>query len=1475
MSHPNPRRSAGSAAGAWLRGLVALFTIIACAQAMPNPARTGELTSKELAQGFRDGRVLAKPKAAMLPTIDAVERGEGMTLRAQFERFGHIRVIGLSAAEGVRDAIARLRATGRYEYVEPDYIRHAVAAKIPDDPAFTSQWALNNDGSGGGIAGADIHAEDGWGVTTNAVTTNTTPGTPIIVGIVDSGAFLTHQDLMANFWVNPTPGTTTSFASISDATGATDTMSETDSTNGLNAVTGTGPPEDDLGHGTHVSGIVGAVGNNGVGVCGVCWGVQLMELKFISSSDSGSTADELPCIEYAIAHKVSVLNASYGNQAFSQAEMDAIHAAGQAGVIFVCAAGNSAENIDVSGFFPADYPLDNIICVGATDNRDGPVFFTNYGSGSVELFAPGENIVSTFFSSATSYAYESGTSMSAPFVTGTVALLRSQFPGDTYRETINRVLNGVDLIPALAGKCQTGGRLDLATALTTAANTPPNALFANRTVLVGLDPYTRSNNADSPATPESGAPQFASGAGHDLWWQWTATENATVEIDTSGFVIATPPTGSTATSGFIPGGSTYATALGVFTGSTLGSLVTVGTSTSYGFDTLEGSSTTVPFSEVSFHTTVGTTYQILVQGLAGASGQTVLAVNTIPDNDSFSTPEVITGPSVAIRGANQNCTVEPGEPQILGHAGGHSLWYSWTAPKSGTVQVSGYSYDFVPEAAVYTGSSVSALTLVSSAAGGAAAGTATDISECLCTFTATAGTTYMITIDGETIGDAGEFTLTLDDSVWQATTTDAVTCSPSVGPDGTVFVGSNDNSLYAYNADGSLKWSHASEGIYDTSSAAVGPDGSVYAGSTDGNIYAYTSAGALKWQYTIQGAAGSGTSGNSISCSTSISSAGVVYAHGSDGNLYAISSSGTLAWTAPVPGDSYAAPTIAPDGTIYVPTDQGSLYAITSAGAQKWVFTTPVPGDPIYTAAPIDAAGNIYVGTLDGNVYSISAAGQLLWTYIVGDGITSAPALANGSVYFGGYDGNLYALTASTGAFEWKCPVGSQVRASAPAVDANGNIYIGSYDHNVYEVSPSGSLVRTFASDDFIRSSPVIAGTMLYFGSEDHKLYAFNIGVGAASGPWPMYQYDLRRVGRLESTTLSLTSQPASQTVVVGGTLTLSVAATAPGTVSYQWFLNGSAIAGATGASYSVSNVTPANAGIYTVTLTSGTLTLTSAAATVTVTTAAPGRIVNLSARANVGTGANVLIAGFVISGSGSKSVILRGVGPTLAIAPFNVAGALAMPELTLINSSQVTLEQQTAWSGSAALVQAFTQVGAFALPQGSNDAALETNLAAGSYTSQISGVNSTSGVALAEIYDADTGIPATQLINISARANVGTGANILIAGFVIEGNQPVTLLLRGVGPTLGGAPFNVAGVLAQPEIDLYNQSNVIIQTNKGWANSASIVTADKQAGAFALATGSADAAMVATLAPGAYTLQLVGQNGATGVGLVEVYLLQ
>ncbi len=1436
----------------WLR--VGLILIAAMASGFAAaPPNTGGLSARELAQGFRDGRVLAKPRQEAAATIDQVERSEGLRVRARFDRFGHVGVLELAAGDTVPAAITRLMATGRYEFVEPDYIRHGtVMPVVPDDPKFTSQWALNNTGDNGGVAGADIHAELGWETTTNA--------SGIIVGMVDSGALTTHEDLVANLWRNPSPGTTTSYAT-GDGSAA-----ETDSLNGLNAVAMSGVPTDDLGHGTHTSGIVGAVGNNGVGVTGVAWNVQLMELKFIGSNDLGSASDELPCIEYGIAHGVSVFNASFGDTTFSQSEMNAIAAAGNAGIIFVCSAGNSAQNIDISPFFPADYPLDNIICVGATDNRDLPVYFSNYGSGSVETFAPGENVISTFNTGTSAYAYESGTSMSAPFVTGTVALLRARYPGDTYRETINRVLNAADPKPGLAGKSQTGGRLNLATALSTAPSSPPNEFFADRTTLVGLDPYTRSNNADSAAALEAGTPSLGTDAGHSLWWQWTAPENATVEIDTSG-------TGG----GVYPGGSNYSTALGIYTGTSLGALTPVASNSNFGTEPPLGGGANIPYSEVSFPTTAGVTYQINVQGLNGASGQTILAINTTPNNDSFAQPEVLSGPSVSVLGANVNASREAAEPRILGNAGGHSLWYSWTAPASETVQFSGYSYDFVPELAVYTGSSIASLSVVSSAAGSALAGTTTEVSECLCTINATLGTTYLISIDGVSSGDTGEFTLTVDDSLWQATTGDAVTCSPAVGPDGTVYVGSIDNSLYAYGPGGSVKWSSPGKSTFDTSSAAIGPDGTIYAGNLDGSVYAFNPDGSSKWTYAIPGAMGSSTSGSSITSSPALASDGTVYAHASDGNLYAITPGGSLKWTAPTTGISYAAPTIAPDGTIYIGTDGGMFYALNPDGSQKWAFPTPVSGESIYTAAPIDSSGNVYFATLSGNVYSLNPSGTLRWTYNVGNAVTSAPALANGAVYFGGYDGNLYALSTANGALQWKFPLGGQVRASAPAVDANGTVYIGSYDHKVYAVSRGGSLVRTYASDDYIRSSPVISGTKMYFGSEDHKVYAFNIGVGAASSDWPMYQFAPERPGRVATYAPSIATQPSSESIMTGAPFSLSVAALGSGALSYQWSLNGVAIPGAVSPTYSVLSASASDSGTYTVTVSdsSGAVTTSPVTVTVSATGLAPGKIVNLSARANVGTGGNILIAGFVIQGSGSKEVVLRGIGPTLGLAPFDVPSVLAAPQLALISSAtNQTVTSDVTWGGSPALAVAFSQVGAFSLSPNSADSAAELALPTGSYTSQISGVNSTSGVALAEIYDADPGSAASNLVNISARANVGAGGDILIAGFVIQGAQPVTLLLRGVGPTLGNAPFSVPGVLAQPQIDLFNSANTDILSNAGWNNDAALAAAFAATGAFALPSGSADAAMLATLPPGSYTLQLSGRNGSTGIGLVEVYLV-
>ena len=1438
MRYPSPSSSSASKRMiSWRLGFCVLLGIwgaAVCSAAAPSV-----YSDKEVRQGFRDNRVIAKPKAGTAAAAEAAEKAEGYSVRARYARFGNLAVLGLASGDTVAAAVKRLAATGRYDYVEPDVIRRAVA--IPDDPRFSSQWALSNTGLNGGIAGDDIHAEAGWDVQAGA------PG--VIVGMLDSGALLTHEDLVGNLWVNPTGGgERVSLGSVVD----------TDSLNGLNAVAGTGAPADDVGHGTHTSGIVGAVGNNGLGVSGVAWKVQLMELKFLDSSGSGSTSDELPCIDYAIKNGVGVINASFGSTSFSQAEMDAIIEAGNAGIVFVCAAGNSAENVDISRFFPADYPVDNIICVGASDNRDRPVYFSDYGSGSVEIFAPGENILSTWNSGNSDYEYNSGTSMAAPMVSGAVALLKAHFPSDTYRQTINRILNCADPKASLAGLCQTGGRLNLAAALTTAASTAPNALFANRTVLVGLDPYTRSNNTFTPQSPEAGTP--ALGGTHSLWWQWTAPENATVEIDTSG------TSGGTS----FEGGSTYATLLGVYTGSALGSLATVATNGTYGTEPIQGLSAKVPYSRVSFHAAAGTTYQILVQSQASTTGLTVLAINTKPDNDSISLPTALSGPSASLLDANVNATLENGEPHILGDAGGHSLWYAWTAPKTGPAEASAYSYDFNPEVAVYTGTSYSNLTLVASAASTGMTGTSTLTSSCFAPFSAVAGTTYLICVDGKTATDTGEFTVSVDDALWQYMTGDAVTCSPSVGADGTVYAGSDDESFYAITPQGTLKWKFTVGGYFDTSAAAVAADGTVYAGDSAGVLHAFNSDGTTKWNYTIPApAAGSGLD-NALSSSPSLGADGTLYIHADDGNLYSISPAGSLNWTSAVPGASYAAPTIAPGGTIYVGTDGGLFYAINPAdGSKKWTYNTPVSGDGIYTAASVDAAGNVYSATLSGYVYSLDPNGNQRWAFTAGDAVTSAPAIASGSVYFGSYDGNLYSLSAASGTLNWKYTLGNQVRASAPAIDANGVIYIGCYDHTIYAVSPEGTLVRTYATSDWVRSSPLIANNTLYIGSNDHKIYAFSLGVGQAKADWPMYQYDASRSGRSE---VSITAQPQAQTVAVGGSATLSVAATGSGALSYQWYLDGVPIAGAVGPAYTVAAAALTDAGSYTVQVSGAAGGVTSAAAVLTVSGTPTARLVNISTRAQVGTASNLLIPGFVISGAGTETLLIRADGPSLS--QFGVTGVLAQPSLSVFNSTGTVIASNTGWGTSAnpgQLSSTAAAVGAFAFASGSADCALIVSLPAGAYTVQVSGVNNTTGIALAEIYEVSS--TGTRLANISTRAQVGTGAGILIPGFVIAGSGSEQVLVRGDGPGL--AQFGVTGLLAQPSISVFDAKSDLIASNTGWETNpfpGQISSVGAQVGAFTLVADSADSALVTSLSPGAYTLQVSGAGGTTGDALAEVY---
>lgn len=269
-----------------------------------------------------------------------------------------------------------------------------------------------------------------------------------------------------------------------------------------------------------------------------------------------------------------------------------------------------------------------------------------------------------------------------------------------------------------------------------------------------------------------------------------------------------------------------------------------------------------------------------------------------------------------------------------------------------------------------------------------------------------------------------------------------------------------------------------------------------------------------------------------------------------------------------------------------------------------------------------------------------------------------------------------------------------------------------------------------------------------------------------------------------------------------------------------------------------------------------------------------PSRLINLAARAQAGTGGNVLIPGFVIGPGADKTVLIRAVGPRLA--DFGVGGTLAQPVLTLIRNSQ-SLATNTRWntaSNAAAIREAAVRVGAFTLLEGSADSALLATLAPGEYTAQAGGVNNTTGVALVEIYDADAVTTATssRLINTAVRAQVGVGANILIPGLVVSAGAPKTVLIRAVGPGL--AVFGLTGVLAEPVVSLFSGSERLL-TNTAWnsaPNAADIRAARERVGAFVLAEGARDSALLVTLSPGAYTIQVSGANNTTGLALVEVY---
>ncbi len=331
-----------------------------------------------------------------------------------------VHVMKIDDGMTVSQKIEQVRADASVVYAEPNF--KVQSFRTPNDPNYASLWGMRNTGQTGGTPGADISAEDAWDRTTGSMTP--------IVAIIDSGIDYRHPDLAANMW----EGIGYDFANDDD------------------------DPMDDHGHGTHVAGTVGAVGNNGVGVAGVAWRTRLMALKFLTAGGGGFTDDAIAAIEYAVANGAKISNNSWGGYGYSQALFDAIQAAGNAGHLFIAAAGNSNFSNDILPAYPASYPLPNIISVASMDHNGNRSTFSNYGVNTVHLAAPGSSIFSTMPNS--SYGSMSGTSMAAPHVAGVASLVLSQNPGASYTALRAAILNSVTPASNWVDFVMTGGLLN-------------------------------------------------------------------------------------------------------------------------------------------------------------------------------------------------------------------------------------------------------------------------------------------------------------------------------------------------------------------------------------------------------------------------------------------------------------------------------------------------------------------------------------------------------------------------------------------------------------------------------------------------------------------------------------------------------------------------------------------------------------------------------------------------------------------------------------------------------------------------------------------------------------------------------------------------------------------------------------------------------------------------------------------------------
>jgi hypothetical protein len=409
---------------------------------------------------YRGGELLIKFKSGTSAQAASISHTRpGAQVAKHFRKTG-IQVVKLRAGLTTKDAIELYKNDPNVEYVEPNYKLYGLDL-FPNDVRFGDLWGLHNTGQTGFTFDADIDAPEAWQFTTGS--------DKVVVAVIDSGVDYSHEDLSENMWVNVaerdgTPG------EDDDANGYVDDVY------GIDAVNGDADPMDDNGHGTHCSGTIGAVGNNGIGVVGLNWNVKIMALKFLNFEGIGYTSWAVECLEYAIMMKedygqdVRVISNSWGGGNFSQSLYDMIYEAEKADMLFVAAAGNDYMNNDQYPFYPSSYDRPSIVAVAATDFHDDLMYIgspsipgSNWGPNSVDVAAPGRIILSC--EPGNSYWYRSGTSMATPHVSGLAALILAQDPGYNWGQVKSSILLTVDPLAGLDGLIYTGGRINAESAL--------------------------------------------------------------------------------------------------------------------------------------------------------------------------------------------------------------------------------------------------------------------------------------------------------------------------------------------------------------------------------------------------------------------------------------------------------------------------------------------------------------------------------------------------------------------------------------------------------------------------------------------------------------------------------------------------------------------------------------------------------------------------------------------------------------------------------------------------------------------------------------------------------------------------------------------------------------------------------------------------------------------------------------------------